>query len=69
MINLAGYRTLIANIVMFIVLVATALSGQITDGGTLRWMAIAITIGNVALRFLTNGPVGKAEKPIDLPPG
>jgi hypothetical protein len=63
-----GFRTLIVNTVMFLVLVGTALTGQIEDGTTLRYIAIAITIGNVALRFLTNGPVGKAEKPIDLPP-
>lgn len=68
MINVTGYRTLAANIIMFLVLVATSLTGQITDADTLRYIAIAITVGNVALRFLTNGPVGKAEKPIDLPP-
>ena len=58
--KLAGYKTLLANTLSMAVLVLGGLTGQITDPVTLRYIAMAIVAMNFALRFLTNGPVGKS---------
>jgi hypothetical protein len=52
-----GYRTLAINILSLLVLVLGGLTGQITDPNTLRYFAIALTVANVVLRWLTDGPV------------
>lgn len=56
---LKGYRTIIVNAALFIVLLASALTGQIEDPEALRWIAIGTTVANVVLRFLTSTAVGK----------
>lgn len=58
---LKGYRTVAANILSLIVVVLGALTGQITDPGTLQIIAAALAVGNVLLRFLTTTPVGKVS--------
>ena len=55
---LRGYRTVFINVITLAVLIIGGLSGQITDPTTLRYMAIALTVGNVILRYLTTGSVG-----------
>lgn len=57
-IDIRGYRTVAINVVTLVVLVATALTGQITDPVTLRYIAGGLAVGNVILRFLTTTPVG-----------
>jgi len=54
---LAGYKTLALNIATFIILLGGAFSGTITDTLTLQIIAIAMTVANVVLRFLTSTPV------------
>ena len=58
--QLAGYKTILVNALTLALLLLTGLTGQITDPVTLRYVAIGITVVNVGLRFLTNGPVGKS---------
>ena len=52
-----GFRTLFVNILSLLVLVLGGLTGQITDPETLRYIAVALAVVNVVLRFLTDGPV------------
>ena len=52
-----GYRTLAVNILSFLVLILGGLTGQITDPETVRYIAVALAIVNIVLRFLTDGPV------------
>ena len=54
---LKGWRTLSLNIITLAVLLIGGLTGQITDPETLRYMAIALTVLNIILRWLTDGPV------------
>lgn len=52
-----GYKTVSINIITLAVLLIGGLTGQITDPETLRYMAIALTVLNIILRWLTDGPV------------
>lgn len=52
-----GFRTLFVNILSLLVLVLGGLTGQITDPETLRYIAVALAVVNVVLRFLADGPV------------
>lgn len=55
--TLKGWRTIALNIITLAVLLIGGLTGQITDAETLRWMGIALTVLNIVLRWLTDGPV------------
>ena len=55
---LKGFRTFILNGLMLALLIVTAMTGSIDDPEILRWLAIATTVGNVILRFFTDGPAG-----------
>lgn len=54
---LKGYRTVLINVITLAVLLVGGLTGEITDPVTLRYMAIALTVLNIILRWLTSGPV------------
>ena len=54
---LKGYRTVLINVITLAVLLVGGLTGEITDPVTLRYMAIALTVLNIILRWLTTGPV------------
>ena len=43
---------------------AGALSGQIENPETLRYIAIGVTVANVILRFFTNSAAGKTGKEV-----
>lgn len=58
-----GWRTVAVNIITLVVVCLGALTGQITDPNTLRYIAIALAIGNTVLRFLTDTPVGGEKGP------
>lgn len=55
--RLKGWRTIAINVITLAVLLVGGLTGQITDPVTLRYMAIALTVLNIVLRWLTTGPV------------
>lgn len=57
--KLKGYKTLIVNVLTLVIVVGGALTGQITDANTLRYIAIGLTVANTILRFITTTPVGK----------
>ena len=57
--RLKGYRTLILNVLTFVVLAGGSLTGQIENPETLRWIAILVTLANVGMRMLTTGKVGE----------
>lgn len=52
-----GYRTLAFNGLTLLALVLGGLTGQIENPETVRYIAIAIVVINIILRFLTTGPV------------
>ena len=54
---LKGWRTLIANVATLGILLATGLTGTITDAETLRYIAVALAVANILLRWVTTGPV------------
>ncbi len=54
---LRGWRTLIVNGISLAVLVIAGLTGYVENPETLRYFAIAVTILNIIMRFLTTGPV------------
>ena len=54
---LKGWRTLIVNGISLAVLIIAGLTGYVENPETLRWFAIAVTILNIVMRFLTTGPV------------
>jgi len=54
-----GWRTVAFNVATFAVLLGAGLTGQIENPETLRWLAIGITVANVALRFLSTTAVGE----------
>ena len=56
---LKGYRTLLFNLLSFIIVAGGMLTGTVTDPVTLRWIAIVVILANAGLRILTTGPVGK----------
>ena len=56
--KLVGYRTLLLNVLTFVLLALTGVTGSVTSPETLRYVALAITVLNFALRFLTTTPVG-----------
>lgn len=58
--NLKGYRTLIFNVASLVVLIGTYLTGSVTDGETLRIIAIVVSGANMLLRMMTDTPVGKS---------
>lgn len=66
MVKLQGYKTIIFNIATIVILLGGALTGTITDPTTLRVMAVAMAVANVALRFVTTSPVG-GPVPIEPP--
>ncbi len=55
--SLRGWKTLLFNIATLVVLLGGALTGQIENADTLRYIAIGLTVANVILRWLTTGPV------------
>jgi len=55
--TLKGWRTLIINGISLAVLIIAGLTGYVENPETLRWFAIAVTILNIVMRFLTTGPV------------
>ena len=57
--RLKGYRTIILNVLTFVVVAGGALTGQIENPETLRWIAILVTLANVGMRMLTTGKVGE----------
>jgi len=57
--RLKGYRTLILNVLTFVVVAGGAMTGQVENPETLRWIAILVTIANVGMRMLTTGKVGE----------
>ena len=57
--RLKGFRTLLFNALTFAVLAGGALTGQIENPETLRYIALVVTLANVGLRMLTTGPAGK----------
>lgn len=57
--KLKGYKTLIVNVLTLVIVVGGALTGQITDPTTLRYIAIVLAGANVVLRFVTDSPVFK----------
>lgn len=56
---LKGYRTIIANAALLVVMLGAALTGQIDDPAVLKGIVIATTVANVILRFLTDTAVGQ----------
>ena len=52
-----GYKTVSINIITLAVLLIGGLTGQITDPETLRYMGIALTVLNIILRWISDGPV------------
>lgn len=58
--KLQGYRTIAVNILTIAVVALTSLTGSVTDAGTLQVLVYALALSNIALRFLTNSPVGKS---------
>ena len=58
--KLQGYRTIAVNVLTIAVVALTSLTGSVTDAGTLQVLVYALAISNIALRFLTNSPVGKS---------
>lgn len=56
-----GMRTIILNGAIFVTMLGAALSGQITDAGTLQAIVIVTAVANVVIRFFTDTAVGKAE--------
>ena len=58
--KLAGYKTLAVNGLTLLGMILAALTGTITDTGTLQVIVILMTVANIILRFLTNSPVGKS---------
>lgn len=56
---LKGYRTFVVNIATLFILLAGALTGQIENPETLRWIAIGVTVANVLLRYFTSTAPGK----------
>jgi hypothetical protein len=54
---LKGWRTIALNVITLAVLLVGGLTGQITDPVTLRYMGITLTVLNIVLRWLTDGPV------------
>ena len=57
--RLKGYRTIVLNVLTFVVVAGGALTGQIENPETLRWIAILVTLANVGMRMLTTGKVGE----------
>ncbi len=54
---LRGWRTILVNLISLAVLVIAGLTGYVENPETLRMFAIAVTILNIIMRFLTTGPV------------
>ena len=59
--RLRGFRTILLNTAIFVTMLGAALSGQITDAGTLQAIILVTTVANVIIRFFTDTAVGKAE--------
>lgn len=57
---LKGYRTLAFNILSFVLLALTGLTGQVSDPDTLRYIAIGVTVVNFLLRLVTSTAPGKS---------
>lgn len=58
MTNLKGYRTIAINVAFFVLLLGSALIGEINDPAVLRGIAVVMAVANVVMRFATTGPVG-----------
>lgn len=59
---LKGYKTVLFNIFAAILPVLEASGADLgLEGQNLAYYALAVTIGNVILRFFTSTPVGKSE--------
>ena len=57
-----GFKTVIFNIVAAILPVLEVSGAELgLEGDKLALYALAVTIGNVILRFVTTTPVGKSE--------
>lgn len=65
MLQLKGYRTVAINVAFFVLLLGSALIGEINDPAVLRGIAIVMAVANVVLRFATTGPVGDPTKGAD----